>query len=150
MLWATAAQTLAAIGVGLVDSFAAAVALFLVVTGAAGVIGPVKQAYMHQVIPSKARASVISFDSLMGSAGGLFGQGGLGYLSRARSIPESYVVGGLATLLALPPLIFLRRMAERADTIVGRHAGRRGPCAGQGLPQVGLIDSTPRQARNGA
>ena len=147
LLWATAAQTLAAIGVGLVDSFAAAVTLFLVVTGAAGVISPVKQAYMHQVIPSEARASVISFVSLMGNAGGLFGQGGLGYLSRARSIPEGYVVGGIATLLALPPLILLRRMAERADIIVGRRAGRRGPCAGQGLPEVGLIDSTPRVAR---
>ena len=146
LLWAAAAQTLAAIGVGLVDSFAAAVALFVVVTGAAGVIGPVKQAYLHQVIPSEARASVISFDSLMGNAGGLFSQGGLGYLSRARSIPESYVVGGIATLLALPPLILLRRMAEQADIIVGRRAGRRGPCAGQGLPEVGLVDSTPRVA----
>jgi hypothetical protein len=48
-------------------------------------------------------------------------------------------------LLALPPLVLLRRMGERADVIVGRTAGKKGPCAGQGLPEVASVDTTARQ-----
>ena len=70
MLWAAGAQTVAAIGVGLAGSFWVAVALLLVVTGAVGVTGPVKQAYMHQMVPSEYRASVISFNSLVAKRGG--------------------------------------------------------------------------------
>ena len=70
MLWAAGAQTVAAVGVGLAGSFWVAVAFLLVVTGALGVAGPVKQAYMHEIVPSEHRASVISFNSLVGNAGG--------------------------------------------------------------------------------
>ena len=118
MLWAAGVQTVAAVGVGLAGSFWVAVTMLLVVTGAVGVAGPVKQAYMHQMVPSEHRASVISFNSLVGNAGGVGAQGGLGYLARARSIGEGYVVGGLATVLALPLLFLLRGLREDADEIV--------------------------------
>jgi hypothetical protein len=36
----------------------------------------------------------------------------------------------MAMLLTLPSLLLLRRMRERADLIVGRKAGTRGPCDG--------------------
>ncbi len=146
LLWAAGVQTAAAVGVGLAGSFWLAVTFLLVVTGAMGVAGPVKQAYLHQVVPSEHRASVLSFDSLVGNAGGTVAQGGLGYLGRAQSIGAGYVVGGLVTLLALPLLRSLRGLAEEADTIVGTRAGRRAACAAQGLPQVGLVDSTARRA----
>ncbi len=146
MLWAAGAQTVAAIGVGLAGSFWVALAFLLVVTGALGVAGPVKQAYMHQMVPSDHRASVIWFSSLVGNAGGVGAQGGLGYLSRARSIGEGYVVGGLATVLALPVLFLLRGLREDADEIVGVHAGRPAACAAQGIPEIGGVDATPRQA----
>jgi hypothetical protein len=32
-----------------------------------------------------------------------------------------------------------------ANVIVGRKAGKRGPCAAQGLPHVSLVDTTARQ-----
>ena len=121
----TGSETVGAIGIGLAGSFWVALAFLLVVTGALGVAGPVKQAYMHQIVPSEHRASVISFNSLVGNAGGVGAQGGLGYLARARSIGEGYVVGGLATILALPMLFLLRGLREDADEIVGAHAGRR-------------------------
>ena len=81
----------------------------------------------------------------MPRAGGLAWPLGLGYLSRVQSVATGYVVGGLSTLLALPPIVLLRRLREPADSIVGHRAGKRGPCAAQGLPEVSAIDATARQ-----
>jgi MFS family permease len=146
LLWASAVQTVAAIGVGLAGSFWLAVILFLVVAAAIGITGPVKQAYIHEMVPSGQRASVVSFDSMMGNAGGVLGQSGLGYLSRVRSIEEGYVAGGLATVLILPLIIVLRLLREPTDILVGKRAGSRAGCAGQGLPQVAQVDAVARQA----
>lgn len=143
LLWAAGVQTGAAVGVGLAESFSLAVGLFLVVTATMGVIGPVKQAYLHQLIPSRQRASVISVDSMIGNSGGVLGQSGLGYLSRARSIADGYVVGGLATLFALPVLVLLRRLGDPADNFAGKKAGIRGTCTAQGIPAISQVDATP-------
>jgi len=87
--------------------------------------------------------------SLVRSAGGIGGQLGLGYLARAQSAAAGYLTGGLAMLLAVPPLLLLllllRSRRERADAIVGRRAGKKAPCAAQGLPQVAAVDTTARQ-----
>ena len=136
LLWAAGIQTVAAVGVGLADSFWLVSALFLVSTGTLGVTGPVKQAYMHQVVPSRHRASVISLESMVGNGGSMVGQLGLGYLSHVRSIADGYVVGGLATVLAWPVLAMLRGGREPADVIIGRNAGLHGSCAGQGIPEI--------------
>ena len=145
LLASSGVLAVAAVGVGLVDSFWPAVVLFLVAMGATGVGAPVQQAYLHEVVPSSERATVVSFASLVGSAGGIGGQLGLGYISRVQSVATGYVTGGLTMLLALPPLLLLRGMRERADVIVGRRAGKSAPCAGQGLPQVSSVDTTARQ-----
>jgi MFS family permease len=145
LLTASTVLGLAAAGVGLVDSFWPAVGLLLVAMAATGVVTPVQQAYLHAVVPSSERATVVSFVSLVGSAGGIGGSLGLGYLSRAQSVAASYIAGGLATLLALPPLVALRRLRQPADVIIGRPAGREGPCAGQGLPAVSSVDTVARE-----
>src|SRR6266511_4375872 len=90
-------------------------------------------------------AAVVSAVSLVASDGGIGGQLGLGYISSAQSVAAGYVTGGLAMLLAVPPLLLLRRMREGADVIVGRKAGKKGPCAAQGLTQVASVDTTARQ-----
>jgi len=140
MLWAAGVQTVAAIGVGLAGSFWMAVVFYLIAMGTVGVWGPVRQAYMHQNIPSEKRASVISFDSLVSSSASMFGQIGLGRLAQIQSIASGYVVGGFVTILVLPVILLLRRMNEPADVIVGT-AGKHGPCAAQGLPEVSALDA---------
>jgi MFS family permease len=145
LLWSAAVMVAAVVGVGLAGSFWLAVALLLVATVAEGVAMPVQQAYLHQVVPSSQRATVVSSVSLVASAGGIGGQLGLGYVARAQSVAAGYVTGGLTLLLALPPLLLLRRRREPADAIVGRKAGKRGPCAAQGLPVVATVDTTARQ-----
>ncbi|HUP71717.1 MAG TPA: MFS transporter [Acidimicrobiales bacterium] len=145
LIASTIALAAGAVGVGVVDSFWPAVALLLVSIAAMGVAAPVQQAYVHEVVPSTERATVVSFISMVGSAGGIGGPLGLGYLSRVQSVATGYVAGGLTTLLALPSLVLLRRLREPADSIVGAKAGKRGPCAAQGLPDVATIDTTARQ-----
>jgi MFS family permease len=117
LIAAAGVLTAATIGVGLANSFWLAVPLFLLGSLAFDIFMPVKQSYLHQVIPSAQRATVISFDSMMGSAGGVVGQTGLGYLARQQGIAAGFVAGGAATLLALPFLLMLRGQADPADHI---------------------------------
>ena len=141
LLWAAGVQTAAAIGVGVARSFWLAVPLFLVVAGTMGLVGPVKQGFLHQLIDPAERATIVSFDSMFGNAGSVVGQIGLGHLSQVGSIAEGYVVGGAFTIVVLPVLALLRRLRAPADAIVGT-GGRQGPCAGLGLPSVASIDAT--------
>ena len=141
MLWALGIQATAAIGVGLVNDFIVAVGLYLVVTSTFGVLMPVRQAYIHQVIPSEQHATVLSFDSLVGSGGSMVRQGGLGYISQVRSISSGYVIGGLISFLSLPAIFALRKMGQPTDVIVG-DPGKQSACAAQGLPSMTGIHAT--------
>jgi len=98
--------------------FLFAVGLYLVFGAVAGVQGPIRQAFLNRQIPSAQRATVLSLDALFGDGGASVGQLGLGWLSRAASIPLAWTVSGLL-LLAAPPLYRTAAVAEReadADT----------------------------------
>ena len=141
LLAAAVVETCAAIGMGLASSFWVALPALLLVMGATGVSGPVRSAYLHQVVPSEQRATVVSFDSLLSSAGGIGGQIGLGVLGEARSIASAFVVGGVATAGALPLLGRLRRLGGPADVIENERAGVESPCAGSGIPAVSCVET---------
>jgi len=85
-----------------------------------GLIGatvmPVRQAYLNDLIPSKQRATVLSFDSLLGSSGGVVSQPLLGKSADAFSYGQSFMFAGLIQLLALPFLFIANRLREPADT----------------------------------
>ncbi|MEM7139942.1 MAG: MFS transporter [Actinomycetota bacterium] len=142
--------SLASIVMGVTDNFWIAVPAFLLVTGSLGVISPVRQAYVHHVAPSEHRATVISFDAMVGSVGGVGGQLGLGRLSGAADdlvvgLGRGYIVGGVATILAWPLVWAARRRGGEEDVIVGSRA-RAGTCAAHGLPRDGVqLESHPRE-----
>ncbi len=117
LLGASAATTAAMVATGAIRSFWITVPVFLLGALAGGVLRPVRQTYLHQSIPTSERATLVSFDSLVGSVGSVGGQAGLGYLSQERSIPAGFVLGGLATILTLPIFARLRALNERADRI---------------------------------
>ena len=110
---------LGAIAVGLADNFYLAVGLYLLSTISFGLMGPVRQAYLHKMIPSEQRATIISFDSLVGNLGSVGGQVGLGYLARQQSLSIGYISGGMISLLSLPILLLLRRLSLPADRMGG-------------------------------
>ena len=147
LLGGAAIQTVAAVAIGLASSFWVALAMLLLVTASMGVISPVRSAYLHQVVPSEQRATVVSFDSMVSSVGGVGGQVGLGALGEARSVGSAFVVGGLATAAALPLFARLRRLGGAPDAIVGDRAGVEGPCAASGLPAVSAVETAPIEER---
>jgi MFS family permease len=77
---------------------------------------PVRQAYLNDMIASKQRATVLSFDSLMGSAGGVVVQPMLGRTADLYGYPASLAVGGAVQLLATPFILLSRRQRSQADT----------------------------------
>jgi len=142
LLAAAAVQSVAAVVLGLTGSFWVAVPALLLVTGSLGVTSPVRSAYLHQVVPSEQRATVVSFDSMVSNAGGVGGQIGLGALGEARSVGSAFVVGGVATAAALPLLARVRRLGGAPDVIVGERAGAESPCAASGIPAVSSVDTS--------
>lgn len=76
---------------------------------------PVRQAYVNDMIPSKQRATVLSFDSLMGSSGGVVVQPLLGRGADLYGYPASLAMAGVIELLAVPFLLASRRQAPAAD-----------------------------------
>src|SRR5205814_6496385 len=117
LLGAAGVSAATMVATGTFRTFWVAVPVFLVGAVAGGVLQPVRQTYLHQSIPSSERATLVSFDSLVGSLGSVGGQTGLGYLSQERSIPTGFIIGGLATALALPIFGRLKALNEPADRI---------------------------------
>jgi MFS family permease len=117
LLWGAAASTVAMVATGAIQTFWVTVPIFLLGGIAGGVLRPVRQTYLHQSIPTSERATLVSFDSLLGSLGSVGGQTGLGYLSQERSVPAGFVVGGLLTVFSLPIFSRLRSLNEPADHI---------------------------------
>jgi MFS family permease len=76
---------------------------------------PVRQAYLNDMIASKQRATVLSFDSLMGSSGGVVVQPLLGRAADVYSYPASLALGGVIELVAVPFLLASRRQRHPAD-----------------------------------
>ena len=134
-------QTVAAVVVGFAGSFWVALPALLVMTAGLGITSPVRQAYIHQLIPTERRATVISFDSMVSGGGGVAGQVGLGALGQARSVGSAFVVGGLTTAAALPLIGAVRRLGGAQDRIDGRRAGVDGSCAAHGLPAVATVQA---------
>ena len=79
---------------------------------------PIRQAYLNDMIPSQQRATVLSFDSLMGSSGGVVIQPVLGKAADATSYGTSFAFGSLFQLLAVPFLFRSRREGAPADRAV--------------------------------
>ena len=88
---------------------------------------PVRQAYVNDMIPSKQRATVLSFDSLMGSSGGVVVQPLLGRSADLYGYPASLAIAGVIELLAVPFLLASRRQAPVADGATTPTSGQDGP-----------------------
>ena len=110
----------ALIGLGLNSLFWLAVVLLLLWGFVFAVAGPVRQAYLNDMIPSKQRATVLSFDSLFGSLGGVVIQPALGRAADLWGYGTSLVIGGLVELIGIPILFASRRQHDPADTTTVR------------------------------
>ena len=78
---------------------------------------PIRQAYLNGLIPSRQRATILSFDSLMGSTGGVWTQPVLGRAADVWGYAPSYLLGAGISILAVPFLALSRRENAPADTL---------------------------------
>ena len=113
---AASALVLALLGVA--GSFWLALALLVLWALIFAADMPIRQAYLNDMIPSQQRATVLSFDSLMGSSGGVVIQPVLGKPADVYSYATSFVFGAVFELLAVPFLIRSRLEHDPADTAV--------------------------------
>ena len=101
--------------VGVTTSFWAALILLVLWSLLSSAETPIRQAYLNDMIPSQQRATVLSFDSLMGNSGGVVVQPALGKAADVWSYATSLVVGAAVQLLAVPFLVASRRERHTAD-----------------------------------
>ena len=102
---------------GLHPGFVAALALFAAWAFIGSATRPMRQAFMNGIIPSSQRATVLSFDSLMGSAGGVVAQPALGRVADVSGYGTSLLVSAAVDVLALPFIVLARRERAPSDPI---------------------------------
>ncbi|MCR2810807.1 MULTISPECIES: MFS transporter [unclassified Microbacterium] len=129
---ATVASAVVLLGLGVVRSFWAAIVLVAVWGIASAIDDPVHRAYLNDMIPSKQRATVLSFDSLMGSGGGVLFQPVLGRVADVGGYGVSLIWSGVIAAVALPFVLLSRAQRSPADT--ARGADEVGASAGEELP----------------
>jgi MFS family permease len=78
---------------------------------------PIRQTYLNGMIPSRQRATILSFDSMMSSSGGVWTQPVLGRAADVWGYPSSYLLAAGISALGLPFLVLSRRQNAPADTI---------------------------------
>src|SRR6478735_18596 len=103
--------------IGWIDSFWGVLAMIVVWGLLFAAATPIRQAYMNGMIPSRQRATILSFDSLMSSAGGVWAQPALGRAADVWGYAPSYLVGAGISILAVPPLVLSRRQNMQADSV---------------------------------
>ena len=105
--------------IGLIENFWAVVALIAAWGLLFAASMPIRQAYMNGLIPSRQRATILSFDSMMASTGGVWTQPALGRAADMWGYATSYVLGAGISALAVPFLALSRRENDPADMVVG-------------------------------
>ncbi len=103
--------------IGLIQNFYAVVVMLVVWAMAYAASIPVRQAYLNSLIPSEQRATVLSFDSMVNSCGGVAFQPLLGRVADTLGYAVSYVVSAGIACISLPLLLAARRENVRQDLI---------------------------------
>jgi MFS family permease len=111
--------------IGLTTSFWVAIVMLVIWGLMFAAAGPVRQAYLNGLIPSQQRATVLSFDNLMGSSGGVVFQPALGKVADMWSYGLSYGVAGAISIVALPFMLLARRERTASDEMNGNSSSER-------------------------
>jgi MFS family permease len=77
---------------------------------------PIRQTYINGMIPSRQRATILSFDSMMASTGGVWTQPVLGRVADTSGYAATYLISAGITAFALPFIVLSRNQNAPADT----------------------------------
>jgi predicted MFS family arabinose efflux permease len=117
LLIAGVLTTMILVLMGLSGSFVVVLVLVVLWALIFAIEAPLRQAYLNGLIPSAQRATVLSFDNLMGSAGGVVFQPILGRVADVNGYAASYVVAAGIQAIALPFIVLARREQAVSDPI---------------------------------
>jgi MFS family permease len=130
LLTGTSLSAFSLAAIGLVPYFWVAITLLVLWGLMFAALTPVRQAYLNGLIPSSERATVLSFDSLMGSSGAVVVQPLLGRAADVWGYPASYTSSAAVQALAVPFIWQARRQRAASDAMTGeeisateKHAG---------------------------
>jgi len=118
LLVGTAVSSVILAFAGLVPHFWVAIVSLILWGLMFAAITPVRQAYLNGLIASRERATVLSFDSLLGSSGAVVAQPVLGKVSDAWSYPASYICSAVIQSLAIPFIWLARGERAVSDAII--------------------------------
>jgi MFS family permease len=133
LLAAVVLSTAIVAAIGLMPRFWVAVVLLAAWGLVFAMVTPVRQAYVNGVIPSAQRATVLSFDSLMGSSGGVVIQPLLGRAADVWGYPMSYTCSAAIQACAIPFVWLARRERAKSDAIGSATVAATSP--GSGSPR---------------
>ncbi len=117
LLAAEAAGTVALALIGAFEHFWVVLGLIVAWGLLSSAAFPIRRAYLNGLIPSAQRATILSFDSMLGSSGGVAVQPALGRAADVWGYATSYVLGAAISALSLPFIALSRRRNEPADTV---------------------------------
>jgi MFS family permease len=117
LILATVGSVVILAGIGITNSFIVALLILTVWCVIAAIEEPMRRAFINPLIPSEQRATVLSFDSLMGSTGGVVIQPVLGRTADVFGYGTSYVVAAGIQALSLPFVLLARRENAPSDPI---------------------------------
>jgi MFS family permease len=103
--------------IGFVPNFWVAVTLLVLWGLMFSAVTPIRQGYLNALIPSEQRATVLSFDSMFGSTGGVVIQPLLGKAADAWGYPVSYTLSAAFQVFAVPFTWLARRERAKPDVI---------------------------------
>jgi MFS family permease len=122
LVMATAVSTMTLALMGVFENFWAVLGLVVVWALLFAAEEPIRQTYLNGLIPSRQRATILSFDSLLSSSGGVVAQPVLGRAADVWGYGASYVFSAVISASALPFILLSRRQDDRADTATGMYA----------------------------
>jgi MFS family permease len=117
MLAAAATGAVALLLIWLIQSFWVVVGLLVLWSLAFAVTMPVRQAYLNDLIPSQQRATVLSFDSLLSSGGGVVVQPAFGRVADISGYAVTFGLSAAVQAAAIPFLRLAQRTGVAADEV---------------------------------
>jgi MFS family permease len=125
LLVGTALSTVILATIGLVPRFWVTIVLLVLWGVIFAAITPVRQAYLNALIESRERATVLSFDSLLGSSGAVGIQPILGRVADVWSYPLSYTCSAGIQAFSVPFIWLARRERAGSDAMSDAPAADR-------------------------
>lgn len=125
MIFGTAISVVGLLVLGLISTFALAILIVVIWALMFAALTPIRQSYLNGLIPSAQRATVLSFDSLMGNVGGVVIQPSLGRVADTHSYGASFMLASGFQALALPFLLKARRAAGNSSADLSDTSGEK-------------------------